>query len=259
MRVPLPGARIAARHPAHPSRAPLRAWVVGSDLLACKARPHNLLAPHGQLASQSDRGGSCQAGGQDLASFQLMGVVSLAELAHHCHPGEALIPDLQGSIFDLGLTERIDLLAPEVDGTIQDDALAQSIVPGIGSRPRYEHQGYRIGPALGDHIGDEGGEEDHPLHLGRVLACHQLIQGSQQAFQEIIGISWKMIGLDHLISVHDHGVGGGAAKINSYQHFHSPFGMQLGPGGKFHRSCLKGHYMYAMYMTFLVKRRRSTP
>jgi len=44
-------------------------------------------------------------------------------------------------------------------------------------------------------------------------------------------ISRHISGLDHPIPVHDHGVGGGAANINSYQHFHSPFGVELGRGG----------------------------
>ena len=175
--------------------------------------------------------GSRQAGGQDLARFQLMGVVSLAELAHNGNTGEALGFDLGSSIFDLGLTQRIDLLAPEVDGPVQDDALAQIVVPRVGPRSRYEHQGHRIGLALGDHIGDEGGGEDHPLHLCRVHACHQLIERSQQAFQEVVVISRHISGLDHFIAVHDHSIGGGAANINSYQHFHSPFGVELGRGG----------------------------
>ena len=175
--------------------------------------------------------GPRKGGGQDLSCLQLMGMVSLAELAHHCHPGEGLIFNLSGSILDLIFPQGIDLLAPEVHCPVQDDAFPQVVVLGIGPRPRYEHQGHGVGLALGDHIGDEGCGEDHPLHLCRVHAGHQLIQGTEQAFQEVIVISRYISGLDHPIAVHDHGVGGGAANINSYQHFHSPFGVELGRGG----------------------------
>ncbi len=116
---------------------------------------------------------------QDLSCLQLVGVVSLAELAHHGHPGEAPVTDLGGGLLDLSLPKGIDLLAPEVYGPVQDDALPQIVIFGVGSRSRYEHQGHRIGLALGDHIGDEGGGEYHPLHLGRVHAGHQLVECSQ--------------------------------------------------------------------------------
>jgi len=138
---------------------------------------------------------------------------------------------LGGGLLDLTLPQGIDLLAPEVHRPVQDDALPQVVVFGIGSRSGYEHQGHRISLALGDHIGDEGGGEYHPLHLCRVHAGYKLVERSQQALQEVIVISRHISGLDHFIAVHNHGVGGGAANINSYQHFHSPFGVELGRGG----------------------------
>jgi len=53
-----------------------------------------------------------------------MGMISLAELAHNSHAGEALARDLRGASFDLGFIKPFDLLPPEVDSAIQDYGLA---------------------------------------------------------------------------------------------------------------------------------------